>query len=124
MSQLALELIKKEKRERTGKLDLGKCGLVDHWPEELFELDWLEELIICNRWRDWEQGQWIESKNPGAANFFSVIPDSLGKLVNVKKIKIGGDYPSIWSFTDCVVIEKFINLKSLYLSFNQIESVH
>jgi internalin A len=40
----ALELIKKEKKERTGRLDLGNCGLSE-LPDELFELTWLEELI-------------------------------------------------------------------------------
>ena len=31
----------KEKKERTGTLDLGNCGLTE-LPEELFELTWLE----------------------------------------------------------------------------------
>jgi small GTP-binding protein len=47
MSELALQLIAKEKIERTGKLDLGNCGLTD-FPEELFELEWLEELNFKN----------------------------------------------------------------------------
>jgi len=29
MSELALQLIEKEKQERTGKLDLGYCSLTD-----------------------------------------------------------------------------------------------
>ena len=37
MSELALKLIEKEKEERTGKLDLGKCGLKE-LPDILFEL--------------------------------------------------------------------------------------
>lgn len=37
MSELALQLIEKEKLDRTGKLDLGNCGLT-YFPKELFEL--------------------------------------------------------------------------------------
>jgi len=51
MSQLALELIAKEKKEKTGKLDLGNCGLTE-LPKELFDCVWLEELIISNEYWD------------------------------------------------------------------------
>ena len=45
MSQLALDLIEKEKQERTGYLDLGNCGLTE-LPQELFELRHLHILIL------------------------------------------------------------------------------
>ncbi|WDN90333.1 hypothetical protein BuS5_03304 [Desulfosarcina sp. BuS5] len=48
MSQLSLQLIEKEKQEKTGKLDLGNCGLQEI-PEELFQLTWLEELSFRNQ---------------------------------------------------------------------------
>ena len=51
MSELALQLIRKEKEEKTGKLDLGNCGLTD-FPEELFDLVWLEELNFCSMFWD------------------------------------------------------------------------
>ncbi len=44
MSGLALRLIAKEKEEWTGKLDLGKCGLL-YLPHELFELKLLVTLF-------------------------------------------------------------------------------
>ncbi len=66
MSELAKQLIEKEKRERTGKLDLGRCGLTDlNDIPELFELEWLKELILCNRWWDYEKREWIKSRNKG-----------------------------------------------------------
>ena len=66
MSNLALKLIEKEKRERTGKLDLGYCGLTE-LPEELFELNWLEELNLCNAYVDFTNDH-IHSNNIGTKN--------------------------------------------------------
>ncbi|MBK9335936.1 MAG: hypothetical protein IPM98_04880 [Lewinellaceae bacterium] len=44
MTELAQHLIEREKRERTGYLDLGNCGLT-----ELPDLsEWLEMLIVSN----------------------------------------------------------------------------
>ena len=62
MSELALQLIEKEKQERTGKLDLGKYGLSDI-PGEVFELTWLQELSFCNEKYDYEKDKWQESSN-------------------------------------------------------------
>ena len=45
MSELAHQLIEKEKQEKTGQLDLGRCGLTE-LPDALFELVWLEELNL------------------------------------------------------------------------------
>ena len=56
MSELALQLIEKEKRERTGYLDLGNCGLSE-LPEELFELTWLKTLTLSSIWRDWDESK-------------------------------------------------------------------
>ena len=47
MSELALQRIREAKEQRLTRLDLGNCGLTE-LPEELFELDWLEELFINN----------------------------------------------------------------------------
>ena len=54
MSQLALQLIQKEKTERTGQLDLGNCGLTQ-LPEELFDCVWLESLIVSNEYYDYKK---------------------------------------------------------------------
>jgi len=94
MSELALQLIRKEKKERTGKLDLGNCGLRDFWPEELFELTWLEELVVSNSWWNWEKRKWIEGPNSGGQNSFSSLPAAIAQLKQLKKLKLGGDYQS------------------------------
>ena len=49
MSELALKLIKEAKEKRLTRLDLGNCGLTE-LPDELFELVWLEELILSTQW--------------------------------------------------------------------------
>ena len=64
----AQALIQKEKKERTGKLDLGCCGLTA-LPPQLFDLHWLEELILSNRWLDQEKREWIYSQNKGDNTF-------------------------------------------------------
>lgn len=53
MTELAQQLIEREKRERTGYLDLGNCGLTEL--PDLSELEWLETLIVSNWWWDWEK---------------------------------------------------------------------
>ncbi|MBK8081600.1 MAG: TIR domain-containing protein [Saprospiraceae bacterium] len=43
--QIALDIINREKEKRTGVLNLNNCGLTE-WPKEIFEMKWLEKLII------------------------------------------------------------------------------
>ena len=45
MTDYAKKLIEKEKKEKTGKLNLGMCGLLE-FPEEVLEMTWLEELSV------------------------------------------------------------------------------
>ncbi len=47
MSELALKLIREAKETRATRLDLGNCGLTKLLME-LFELTWLEELLILS----------------------------------------------------------------------------
>lgn len=42
---IALEHIAAEKAAPTGRLDIGNLGL-KRLPDEIFELDWLEELVL------------------------------------------------------------------------------
>ena len=60
----------KEKEEKTGKLDLGRCGLTE-LPEELFELEWLEELMtsgLCTRPVKDKKGKVAKKKDGSVAN--------------------------------------------------------
>lgn len=83
MSKLALELIEKEKQERTGVLDLGNCELTE-LPEELFELVWLERLYLSENIYDWQERQWVLSKNKGKTNQFTKLQKNLSQLTTVR----------------------------------------
>jgi len=81
VSALALFLIDEEKKERTGHLDLGWCGLTET-PEELFELTWLTSLHLCNIWYDWVKRELVESTNEGEPNQLAQksLPSRLAEL--------------------------------------------
>ena len=120
MSKLALGLIEKEKRRRTGRLDLGRCGLTV-LPEELFELVWLEELSICNRYWDYKHDKWIDSINKGKANFFN---DNLPqKILNLKQLQVfhaNGDIDLLFGFNNISILSGLKKLERLDLSYNKI----
>jgi len=107
MSQLALQLIEKEKAEKKGYLELGNCGLTPDnsqlqtvW-EALGELTHLETLILSNVWHEYneEEEYWDieESQNDDDNNLLDKIPIALTNLVNLKKLVIeGGPGFNIW----------------------------
>jgi len=89
MSNAALRLIAQAKKEKAKVLDLGNCGLTE-LSEELFELHWLEELYVSNRYWDLEKGKWIESNNSGKPNKLGKIPVGIQNLKQLKKLVICG----------------------------------
>jgi len=115
---LVYELIEKEKKERTGKLDIGKCGLT-RLPEELFELEWLEELIISNGFWNYDTGDWIESPRRGALNRLGDISTSIYHLNNLKKLHISGDSGDSWPINGIQLLGNLTGLRELYLSASQ-----
>jgi hypothetical protein len=50
MSEMALQLIAQAKKERWKQLDLGRTGIVGAVPDEVGELEDLEELVLCDEW--------------------------------------------------------------------------
>jgi Leucine-rich repeat (LRR) protein/signal recognition particle receptor subunit beta len=123
MSNLALELIAKEKIEKTGKLDLGNCGLTE-LPAELFELIWLEELMISNRYVDYGQNKLIESKNKGERNELEKLSKGFLKLIYLKELYCGGENIfQKWKITDISFLSGMTQLQSLVLSYNQITDI-
>ena len=124
MSELAKQLIEKDKQERTGKLDLGRCGLTDlNDIPELFELEWLEELILSNRGWDGEKREWFKSQNKGPDNRLAILPVTFSRLSHLVYLKIGGDYIARWQISNILVLEKLTMLKVLDLSSNQITDI-
>ncbi|MEM6966060.1 MAG: leucine-rich repeat domain-containing protein, partial [Bacteroidota bacterium] len=129
MPELALPLIAKEKEARTGRLDLGRCGLTK-LPEALFELEWLEELSVCNRYWDHEQREYVNTKNIGAYNLLrGNLPEQLKKLTQLKTLRLGGSgtisnsintiFSDYWELEDISVLQNLQNLQSLDLRYNR-----
>lgn len=118
MSELALKLIREAKEKRLTRLDLGNCGLTE-LPDELFELVWLEELILASEWfeyqiksKTWEE---ISSKNSGAKNQIRFLPERLNHLTELQKFIAAGN-----SISDTKSLSQLQKLQNLNLRDNQI----
>jgi len=94
MSKLALDLIEEAKRTKSKTLDLGMCGLRTI-PPALFELEWLEELSLCNEYWDHEKGKLIKSTGKGKPNIINDLPNDFVKLTRLNTLKIRGDNSDI-----------------------------
>ena len=118
MSELALQLIRQAKADGSTTLDLGRTGLTE-LPEELFELEQLETLIISNDYWDFEKRDWIDSVNRGGKNHLKgKLPDGLARLQNLKQLYIGAGRGS-WGLTDIQVLGALLNLTTLDISDNK-----
>ena len=91
MSKLAKYLINKEKKQKTKFLDLGNCGITDLAADipELFELEWLETLVLSNGYEDLRTQKEQESANAEMPNSISVLPAELKSLTNLKALYLG-----------------------------------
>lgn len=119
MSELALELIEKEKRERTGKLDLGNCGLTD-FAKHLIEFIWLKEINLCtNKISDINFLKNMTSLK--ALNLWNNKINDICVLENLTALRsLDLRYNYI---NDIRYIENLINLESLVLRDNEIGSI-
>ncbi|MFM9950108.1 MAG: COR domain-containing protein [Saprospiraceae bacterium] len=118
MSQLALVLIRQAKEKRLTKLDLGNCGLMT-LPKELFELTWLEELILCSAGSiyDIEKKEltFFKSQNRGAPNNIIHISSLIKSLKNLKVLFANG-WGEKWELDDLNSLRGLPQLKKLYIS--------
>jgi internalin A len=90
MSELALQRIREAKENRLTRLDIGNCGLTEI-PEEVFELVWLEELILSDGWMEYSleknEGRRIfVSQNNGEFNSIKCISPMIRLLTRLKKL--------------------------------------
>ena len=115
-------LIEKEYQERTCKLDISNCGLTN-LPEELFEIVWLEELVVSNRMWNFRQRSWVKSKNKGTPNRLSSIPLEISRLKKLKKLFLSGTTTEKWKIRDISVLSNLSGLKTLDLSSNYITDI-
>ncbi len=123
MSELALTLIRQAKQQRLTRLELGRCGLTE-LPDELFELTWLEELILSDEWWEWDNThqEWKEyqSNNQGKKNIISALPQALQQLTSLKKLVAAGTRQTTWQIQDLSPLAGLTNFTQLYLSSNQL----
>jgi len=126
--ELALELIRQEQEQKTGYLELGKCGLrydnpnLDSIWNELGKLTHLETLILSNRWIN-SDGKAETSKNAGPDNGLKQIPACILQLTRLKKLIISGDVPNSWGIRNIENLHTLINLQYLDLSRNRISQI-
>jgi internalin A len=89
MSQQALDLIAIAKKNRATRLDIGNCNLTE-LPDELFELTWLEELIVSDLWSEYsfEKKEWetFKSQNNEEHNNITSIHPNIKSLKGLKKL--------------------------------------
>lgn len=126
----AKHLIRQNRKTKEKKLDLGNCGLTDlSMIPELFECDHLEELILSNEYAVDDNGRWNKdrSRNSHLPNNIFNIPDSIKKLIKLKRLIIGGDWKKkntrSWRIRSIVNIVKLKNLEFLNVSNNQIKQI-
>lgn len=122
MSQLALDLIREAKEKRLTKLDLGNCGLTE-LPEELFELVWLEELILCAEGSIWnfqtEKFERFISQNKAEPNSISYLSPNIKNLKNLKTLIVRGSR-SKYKLSDLSPLASLSNLFVLDVSLSEI----
>ncbi|MCJ7604214.1 MAG: leucine-rich repeat domain-containing protein [Desulfobulbaceae bacterium] len=128
MSELARQLIaantaQHERGDEAAKrLDLGNCGLTA-LPPELFELHWLEELLVSKSWFDFKTGKWRPSANNGSGNRLAALPAEIRELENLKILALAGDFWKPCQLSDISSLAALSNLQTLDLSFNQLSDI-
>jgi len=129
MSELALQLIEKEKKEKTGKLDLGYCGLTEI-PEEVFELTWLEELVVSNEYYD-NNFYGLNRKTTtrpitwDMRNTIKSISGTIRKLKNLKVLILSSDvdFDNGWEINSIEFIANLYSLEVLIINANKIQKL-
>jgi internalin A len=119
----ALILIKEAKEQGLTRLDLGNCGLKE-LPDALFELTWLEELILSNRYWSYSleerKGEWINSQNKGEDNNIKIISPNIKILKGLKKLIASNQN----NLSDLSPLKDLLQLQQLYLFDTQVSDLN
>lgn len=122
MTDKARQIIDREKKERSGVLNLNNCGFTE-WPEEIFEMEWLEILTV---------GDYPYLKAIGdfdtTTDFAEVIEGQQNRLLeihplikNLQKLRVFSIYNN--SIKEIKNLSFNTNLQVLGLSKNEISKV-
>ncbi|MCU0391469.1 MAG: leucine-rich repeat domain-containing protein [Thermoflexibacter sp.] len=138
MSELAKQLITKNKRTQAKSLDLGNCGLTE-LPPELLDCTWVENLNLGGYYYDEEKQDWERSKNQGKQNQIRELKgierlqnlrilsfssnqvsdiSPVKDLANLQKLDFGGNQVS-----DISTLKDLVNLQNLSFSFNRVSAI-
>lgn len=116
MSELALRLIAEAKEQKSTRLNLGRCGL-SSIPAEVFDLVWLEDLILADGWMEYkaEDQLWdlCIGKNVGSWNKIQTIPTQIKKLTRLRRLSLAGN-----QIQNIEALAELGTLETLDLCFN------
>jgi internalin A len=122
MSELALQRIREAKEQRLTRLDLGRCGLTE-LPDELFELYWLEELIISGYWREYsfetKEDNSFHSKFDAEENNIKSLNPDIRKLKALRKLILREQK----KIKDLSPLENLLNLEFLDISLTSVNDL-
>jgi internalin A len=127
MSNLAQQRIREAKEKRLTRLDIGNCGLTEI-PEEVFELTWLEELILSSEWDEYsfEKMKWerFNSQDEGKANNIKTISPKIKLLRVLKKLIAGAHRIPKWDLNDLSPLQDSIALQVLNVDLTQVSDLN
>lgn len=117
---LAVEIIERELKERTGRLVFSDCGLTEI-PLEVFNMDWLTELVVTNGHElSPNRGFKKSTSDFEEPNHLTYIPEQIAQLKGLKRLHLGPSGTSPWTIADIGVLSALQELEELNLSNNQI----
>jgi internalin A len=116
----ALELIEREKTERTGHLDISYTRLTEL--PDLSELIWLKTLIVSNLWGEYQENTWLESRDTTHPN---KIPKAKPEYFppHLEKLIWTGNFDLDLNISDASFLKKLTELRWLDLSHNNIKDL-
>jgi internalin A len=122
MSNLAQQRIREAKENRLTRLDIGNCGLTEI-PEEVFELTWLEELILSKEWREYsfdkKKDEWGITQNLDGINNIRFINPKIKALTNIKNLILSSQI----YLSDLTPLKELTTLQQLYIDHTPVSDL-
>jgi internalin A len=124
MPELALQLIAKEKKEKTGILDLGNCGL-EYIPEEVFSMHWLEVLSFATDYWHPEKKQWVTTTNKRPKNYLAhtALPEGFKKLAGLKEFYYSTIFSEPQPLQELGALQQLSGLQRLDLGYTKVNDL-